>query len=340
MITAIVHDLFDEEMDQILVACNLSTGSSPMLIQGQGGKVASRQSSARVPRRPAQQLAADRRFALGSGARLRARISAVQPWASRNSRPRSSPIRGPARRTSGGSAAFTSVNGVRSLSAGGPNRPRRSGCARRCLDFFPGDRLSPSCSSRFRDAGQGSHIYESTTCGENARSSAGVLARQFNQDYATGSSGRGEITKVQFLDPSDRPLPEIRYLFWMFDFWPNEVEIFDDGDAVIQSFVISDTRQAELASRTLGHIVHAIGRFQHSRVNRGSIVHDMKHLAHDKSIFHAAVAEAATHGLITNIMRLVPPACVSLVWVRRSERPAPERSLHSGNCFSAGDRTQ
>jgi hypothetical protein len=93
----------------------------------------------------------------------------------------------------------------------------------------------------------------------------------------------------------------------MFNFWPNDVEISDDGDTVIQSFVISDTGPlAEFASRTLGRVVHAGGQLRQSKVNWGSIVHDMKHLAHDKGSFHAAVAEAAKYGVITDIMTLVP----------------------------------
>jgi hypothetical protein len=150
----------------------------------------------------------------------------------------------------------------------------------------------------------------------------GVLAADFSYQLTPGTkiqmhirrltqpdpagSFTGQITRVQYLDSADQPLPEIRYLFWMFNFWPNEVESSDNGDALIQSFTISATGQAEFASRTLGRIVYASGQFRRSRVTWGSIAHDMKHLAHDKGSFHAAVAEAAKHGVITNIIRQVP----------------------------------
>jgi len=123
----------------------------------------------------------------------------------------------------------------------------------------------------------------------------GVLAGDFSYHLAPGTkiqmhirkltqpdpagNFEGQITKVQYLDPGDQPLPEIRYLFWMFNFWPNETEIADRADTVIHSFVISDTGQAEFASRTLSHIVHVMGQFRRSRVNWGSIVHDLKHFA-------------------------------------------------------------
>jgi hypothetical protein len=116
----------------------------------------------------------------------------------------------------------------------------------------------------------------------------------------------GTITKAEFLGPSDRSLPEIPYLFWMFHFWPTGVETFDEGNTVIQSFVIPETRQSEFASRTLTHIVHAIGQYQRSSINWGSIVHDIKHLAHDKGSFRAAVVEGAGHGVITNFFKVVP----------------------------------
>jgi hypothetical protein len=122
-----------------------------------------------------------------------------------------------------------------------------------------------------------------------------------------------EVINVQIVNPLGEPIPEIPYLSSLFLFWDNEVELVDEGDDVVQSFVVSDVRTAEFASRTLSQIVHAFAGLKHTQVNWRSIIHDAEHLAHNSGNFRALVAEGARHGVITNWLNFRPQSAPSFL---------------------------
>ncbi len=162
------------------------------------------------------------------------------------------------------------------------------------------------------------------------RNLLGVLAGDFSYRLAPGTriqmrirkltkpdpetgGFRGRIHDSHFENPSGNRIPDVPHLLSLFMFWDNEVEEFDDGDDIVQSFVVSDTGCAEFASRTLGQIVHASARLRRSLVSWRSVVHDAKHLAHDSGRLRALVAEGAKHGVITNVMRTFPSSAPSFL---------------------------
>ncbi len=124
----------------------------------------------------------------------------------------------------------------------------------------------------------------------------GVLAGDFSYRLAPGTRIRmrirklthrdsetgdfeGEVINVEVVNPVGDPIPDIPHLSSLFLFWDNEVELVDEGDDVVQSFVVSDVGTAEFASRTLSQIVRAFAGLTHTQVNWHSITHDAEHLA-------------------------------------------------------------
>jgi hypothetical protein len=158
----------------------------------------------------------------------------------------------------------------------------------------------------------------------------GMLAGDFSYHLAPGTEIRmrirkltqpdpetddfeGEVLDVHFANPAGEPIPSIRHLWSLFMFWDNEAEVVDEGDDVVQRFVVPDVRQAEFASRTLSQIVHAFAGLQGSQVSWRSIVHDTEHLAHDTGRMRALVEEGARYGVITDIWNLRPRSSPSFL---------------------------
>jgi hypothetical protein len=123
----------------------------------------------------------------------------------------------------------------------------------------------------------------------------------------------GEVINVQVVNPVGEPVPEIPHLSSLFLFWDNEVELVDEGDDVVQSFVVSDVGTSQFASRMLSQIVHAIAGLKHTQVNWCSITHDTEHLAHNSGNFRALVAEGARHGVIINRLNFRPQSAPSFL---------------------------
>jgi hypothetical protein len=80
----------------------------------------------------------------------------------------------------------------------------------------------------------------------------------------------------------------------------------DEGDAIVQSFVIPETDLGEFASRTLSKIVHAIAGFKGAEPNWPAITHDAAHFAHETGGFRRVAEEGAKHGVISHVFRQRP----------------------------------
>jgi hypothetical protein len=158
----------------------------------------------------------------------------------------------------------------------------------------------------------------------------GVLAGDFSSRLAPGTRIRmrirklthpdsetggfeGEVTNVQIVNPVGEPIPEIPHLSSLFLFWEHEVELVDEGDDIVQSFVVPDVGTAEIASRTLSRIVHAFAGLNDTQVNWHSIIHDAGHLAHNTGNLRSLVAAGARHGVITNRLNFRPQSAPSFL---------------------------
>ena len=140
-----------------------------------------------------------------------------------------------------------------------------------------------------------------------------IPIRKLTEPDPASGSFHGRTHDVHFVSPSGSRIPDIPHLSSLFRFWENEVELVENRDDIIQSFVVSDTGCADFASRTLRQMVHSSARLRRSAVNWRSIVHDVTHLAHDSGRLRALVVEGAKHGVITNIMKLVPRSMPSFL---------------------------
>jgi hypothetical protein len=123
----------------------------------------------------------------------------------------------------------------------------------------------------------------------------------------------GEIQDVHFVNSIGKSIPNIPHLSSLFMFWDNETELVEDGNDIVQSFVVSDTRVVEFASRTLRQIVRAFAAIHKSRVSWRSIAHDVKHLGHDSGRLRALVEEGSKHGVISNIWNFRPRTAPSFL---------------------------
>ncbi len=117
---------------------------------------------------------------------------------------------------------------------------------------------------------------------------------------------RGVIDDTYFVNAKGERLPDIPQLASLFLFWENEVELTEDGDAIIQSFVIPDFEHGEFASRTLGKVIGAFAAMRKERINWRSVIHDKAHWAHDSGRLRQVVEQGAKHGVITDIFHFKP----------------------------------
>jgi len=121
-----------------------------------------------------------------------------------------------------------------------------------------------------------------------------------------GGAFDGRIEDVHFVNAEGTRIPNIPHLASLFIFWENEAEQLDEGDAIVQSFVIPDTGLGEFASRTLGKLVHAFATLQKTDVNWRAITHDTEHWSHQRGQIRSVVEEGAEHGVFTNVFRMMP----------------------------------
>lgn len=115
-----------------------------------------------------------------------------------------------------------------------------------------------------------------------------------------------QIEDAYFVNPAGERVAEIPGLTSLFMFWENRAEAWDEGENLVQSFVVPEPRHAEFASRTLSQIVHAFAGLKASSVNWGAIIHDKEHQAHHSGRLQALVAEGARHGVITDVLHIKP----------------------------------
>lgn len=117
---------------------------------------------------------------------------------------------------------------------------------------------------------------------------------------------KGEVVDVQCVNPVGEIIPNPHHLSSLFMFWDNEVELVDEGDDVVTSFILQDVGHSEFASRTLSQIVNAFAELRGSHVNWRSIIHDAGHLAHDSGGLRALIEQGASYGVITNKWNFLP----------------------------------
>jgi hypothetical protein len=150
----------------------------------------------------------------------------------------------------------------------------------------------------------------------------GILAGDFSYRVVPGTAIRlrfhklsepdeaggfdAEIQDPHFVNSSGERIPNIPHLSSLFLFWDNDVEQVDEGDAIVQSFVIPETDLGEFASRTLSKIVHAIAGFKGAEPNWPAITHDAAHFAHETGGFRRVAEEGAKHGVISHVFRQRP----------------------------------
>jgi hypothetical protein len=150
----------------------------------------------------------------------------------------------------------------------------------------------------------------------------GLLAGDFSYSVVPGTAIRmrikkltkpdekggfeGRIEDTYFVNSVGSRIPDIPHLASLFFFWENDVEQVDEGDAIVQSFVIPDIQHGEFASRTLGKLTHAFAALQETGVNWRAITHDTEHWAHERGQLRAVIEAGAKFGVITHIFRMVP----------------------------------
>jgi hypothetical protein len=122
-------------------------------------------------------------------------------------------------------------------------------------------------------------------------------------------SFEGQFEDVHFVNATGSRIPDIPYLSSLFLFWENEVEQQETDDAIVQSFVISDTGLGEFASRTLGKLIQSFAMIQNKDVDWRAIIHDNEHWSHKHETLRSVVEAGAKHGIFNNVFRMMPQHC-------------------------------
>ena len=67
-----------------------------------------------------------------------------------------------------------------------------------------------------------------------------------------------------FVNPAGERVPDIPHLHSLFLLWENDAEQVDEGDAVVQGFVITvpDLEYGEFASRTLSNLLRSVSALE------------------------------------------------------------------------------
>lgn len=77
--------------------------------------------------------------------------------------------------------------------------------------------------------------------------------------------------------------PSVPRLSSLFIFWANDVERFDEGDAIVQSFVVPEPggiSTIDTASRTLRQILAASAALPKRPANLQAVIHDREQWVH------------------------------------------------------------
>jgi hypothetical protein len=114
----------------------------------------------------------------------------------------------------------------------------------------------------------------------------------------------GQFHDIHFTNPSGERIPNIRHLGSLFMFWENEAEQIDQGEDILQRFVVPNIERNEFASRTLSSIAHAFAR--NRNVDWRMLMHDTEHVAHDYGRMQELAEHGAAHGVITHILHFRP----------------------------------
>ncbi len=117
---------------------------------------------------------------------------------------------------------------------------------------------------------------------------------------------RGEIEDIYFTNPAGERIPNIPHLSSLFLIWDNEVDEVDEGDAIVQSFVIPDVGYGEFASRTLGKLLRSFAALDKRDVDLRRVMHDTLHWVHNAGEFRQVVNQGAEYGVFTRVLRLRP----------------------------------
>jgi hypothetical protein len=120
------------------------------------------------------------------------------------------------------------------------------------------------------------------------------------------SGFEGRIKEICLVNKDGKRVPEIPHLSSLFLFLDDDVELFDKGSEVVQSFVIRDTGVSELASRTLSKIVEALAAISGKELDWRSIIHDIEHWAHGRGEFRETIDAAAKYGVVDSRSRRQP----------------------------------
>jgi len=119
----------------------------------------------------------------------------------------------------------------------------------------------------------------------------------------------GEIQDTHFENPAGMRIPSIPHLSSLFMFWDNDVEQRDEGDAIVQSFVVPEpegTSTIDTASRTLRRILDTSAALYKRSANLQAVIHDLEHWVHKPGGFHVFLREAVKHGAIDRVRRQRP----------------------------------
>jgi Holliday junction resolvase len=119
----------------------------------------------------------------------------------------------------------------------------------------------------------------------------------------------GLIQDIHFENAAGKRIPSIPHLSSLFMFWDNEAEQIDEGDAIVQSFVVPEpagTRTIETASRTLRQILGASAALRKRPANLQAVIHDLEHWVHKPDGFDAFLRESMKHGVVDKIRRQRP----------------------------------
>lgn len=119
----------------------------------------------------------------------------------------------------------------------------------------------------------------------------------------------GQIQDVHFENGSGKRIPNIPHLSSLFLFWDNDVEQFDEGDAIVQSFVVPEPEGAsniESGSTTFGSILRASAALRKRRPNLQAVIHNLSHWVHESEGFQLFLREAKKHGVVDSVIHQRP----------------------------------
>jgi hypothetical protein len=129
-------------------------------------------------------------------------------------------------------------------------------------------------------------------------------------------SFEGVIRDVHFENPAGQRIPSIPHLSSLFLFWQNDVELVDEDDAIIQSFVVPEPEGMDTiasGSDTFSRILHASARLRRRRPNLQAVMHTLTHWVHEPEGFQLFLGAARKHGVVDKVMHVRPRTAPSFL---------------------------